>query len=122
MRRLIMAMLLTIFMAPLQASDIPLLSAGIGEEGREAHDDYSLKLVFFEQGGPYVANVRVRIYDQAGNQLIDHLSDGPWLFVDLAAGNYSVHAERQNGEAQGVKFMVDGRGQKLLSLRFTASE
>ena len=122
MKRVLTAVLLSLFMLPSFAAEIPVLSAGIGEEDRQAHDEYSLKLVFFETGGPYVANVRVRIYDQDGGQLLDYLSPAPWLFVGLEAGSYSVRAERENGDAQGASFTLDGEGQRRLSLRFPVLE
>lgn len=101
-----------------QAAEIPILSTGVSEEERGPHSEYSLKLVFFQQDSGYIANVQVHIYDQANQLILDTLSKGPWLFVELDPGSYSVKAKRQNGEEQGAKFTLDGKGQKSLSICF----
>ena len=100
-----------------QAEDVAVKSAGISVEDRQVLDNYSLKLVFFVKGGPYVAQVKVSIKDQNGQEIVNQLSDGPWFYADLTVGKYTVEATRKNGEIQGVQFDI-GQGQKEIALMF----
>ncbi len=92
------------------------LSAGIGMEGREPHPEYSLKLIFASQKGPYVADVDVEIYDNQGNKVVSTHSDGPWLFVALEPGDYRVRALLPSGEATGAEFSVSAGVQSTVNL------
>jgi len=75
-------------------------SGGIGSDEREVLQtfeyQYSLKLVFSLQNGVYMAQVPVVIRDWAGKVLLQATSRGPWLYVRLPAGKYSIEA--WNGE------------------------
>lgn len=97
------------------------LSAGIGVEGREAHPEYALKLVFASQQGPYVADVDVEIYDNQGNKVVSTHSDGPWLFVALEPGDYRVRAMLPDGKATGADFSVGMDGQTTVNLSWPMS-
>jgi hypothetical protein len=78
-------------------SSIGVLSGGVGENarqelGQKAHG-YELKLVFASTpSGSYLAGVPVTIRNQAGTTVVDEVSQGPWMFVDLPSGSYTVKA------------------------------
>lgn len=97
--------LLLFWTIPAQA--IAVKSAGIGVEDRGPDTSYSLKLVFFEKGGPYVANVTVSIRDSDGKEILNRVSAGPWLYVDLPQGDYFVEATRQDGQFQGTSIHIE---------------
>ena len=63
------------------------LSTGLGQNEREAHPEYSLKLMFSIRSGKYLAAVDVDIY-QDGRKIKSIHSSGPWKFRKiLASGN-----------------------------------
>jgi hypothetical protein len=74
-----------------------VLSGGVGENARrelaqQAHG-HELKLVFASTpSGSYLAEVPVTILDQSGRKIVDQVSQGPWMFVDIPSGKYTVKA------------------------------
>ena len=91
------------------------LCVGVGATAREeaANTPHSLKLIYAEPGGHFLADVLTRIVD--GNDLVvlDTACDGPWLMVDLPAGEYEVTATFA-GEEQTVTVSVGSQPQDLL--------
>lgn len=73
---------------------VPFLCVGVGAEQRElaANTPYSLKLMYAEPDGHYLADVTTRITDGSGAVVLYLICGGPWLLVDLPAGNYQVEA------------------------------
>jgi len=54
---------------------------------------YSLAILTAAKGtGAYLANVRIRITDRQSQQVFETVMDGPWLLIDLHAGNYEIQA------------------------------
>jgi hypothetical protein len=91
------------FIAPVRAqlearSDkgVPYLSGGVGLDERDAlrarARDYNLTLSFAEKTGNYLSDVEVVIKDAQGNTALETVSEGPWFFVKLPAGSYTVIA------------------------------
>lgn len=74
--------------------NVPFTCVGAGEDQREQAEasQYSLKLVFAEPGGHFLADVTTRITDGDGNNLLHVVCGGPWLLLDLPAGSYQVDA------------------------------
>lgn len=102
---------------------ISYITGGIGDSEQAAierrADDYSLRLVNTrdQAKAAYVANVKVRIRNQAGKQVLDATTGGPWLLADLPPGNYSLTAEFQD-ESHTREFTVPESGQQRLVLRW----
>jgi len=75
---------------------ISYVSGGIGFDERRALAklgvDYSLKLVFAEKGGAYVAMVEVEVSNTRDKTVFKAVSRGPWLYADLPAGDYRITA------------------------------
>lgn len=65
---------------------------GIDERTRMAaeNSDYNLKLVFANTRGEYLDEVNVWIKDQHGKDIVRSTTDGPWFYVKLPPGKYSV--------------------------------
>jgi hypothetical protein len=81
-----------------------LVSGGVSFEELQAlharRDEYNLWLVTAaKRSGAYLADVRVKISDTERRTVFEGLLDGPWLFIDLAVGRYTVEAGF-NGETQ----------------------
>lgn len=75
----------------------PYVTGGVALGEREALDrrrgEYSLWVATAaKKTGSYLADVRVRITDEAGKVVLDAKLDGPWLLVRLKLGSYKVDA------------------------------
>jgi len=83
-----------------QVGNIRFISAGVGLEERQAtYPPFPLKLVFAEESGAYVTGVSVTILDSDGKMVLEVPKDqvtGPWLFIDLPPGTYTVTGARDN--------------------------
>jgi hypothetical protein len=84
-----------------EENHIRYFSAGVGlDERRAIYPSFSLKCVFASKPKPYLARVSVTIRDQKGKVVLTVPSErvtGPWLFVDLPKGTYSLTATRLDG-------------------------
>lgn len=85
---------------------ITYLTGGIGLDEARAIErkasDYPLTLEFLVKASPraeFTSNVKVRIEDQRGTVVLDTVTNGPFLLVDLPAGKYTVTADR-DGEVK----------------------
>lgn len=99
-----------------------VMSGGVGigarDTLRQRTEDYELKLVFARTpSGDYLADVPVTISDRRGNTVIEAVSDGPWMYVDLPNGTYSVKA-RFNGRTETRQISVTSGSQRTVYLRF----
>ncbi len=104
------------FPSPAPGQQARTLSAGIGKGDRTVRRDFSLKLVFARKQGSFTAGVRVTIFDQDGNRVLETFSEGPWLFVDLPEGNYRVVARPESGGGAAGEVEVTAGRQKALYL------
>lgn len=72
------------------------LTGGIGQDEvqalREASSRYPLAMTFTANTGQYVADVKVTIRGRKGETLLDAVSSGPMMLVDLPPGQYTVTA------------------------------
>lgn len=101
--------------------DARVLSGGVGSGAREELAQqargYELKLVFTSEKGAYLADVPVQVTDGKGNVVVDAVSQGPWMFVDLSPGTYTVKAT-YDGKTESRRVSVAG-GQKTLQFRWS---
>lgn len=102
---------------PLQyQGTVAYLTGGVGQS--EAHamqaaaPGYPLQMEFVEHEAgqnAFLAGVRVSIENSRGREVLGTTTEGPFLFVDLPAGRYTIVAE--NGEAiQERQVAVPGQG------------
>ena len=75
------------------------ISGGIGKDESEAilqaGKAWALMLELSQETGSkaqYISDVHVLIKDKAGNTVLDTTTEGPYLLVNLAPGNYSLNA------------------------------
>lgn len=85
---------------PEMMGDVSYVSGGIGESELEMMQgrakDYSLEFVFVQklkQKEEYLADINVRIQDAHHNVVLETVTEGPYLFLNLPKGRYSVSAE-----------------------------
>ncbi len=83
---------------PQEQNGIAYVSGGIGIDGvnaiKSVQSNYNLRLLFASNGsGQYYAEVKVTIMDQAGNPLLQAVSEGPYFYARVKPGQYKVVAE-----------------------------
>lgn len=86
---------------------VTYLSGGVGEGQaaaiKAAAANYSVMLTFADPSGAYLADVKVMISDQKGKPVLDTVSTGPMLLVDLPPGQYRLNAEyKGNTQSQAM--------------------
>lgn len=88
-------------------SSVPFTCVGASADQREnaANLPHTLKLVFAEPSGHFLADVATQISDANGNVLLHLVCGGPWLLLDLAPGQYQVQASFE-GETKTVSVTV----------------
>lgn len=101
---------------PIQAEEI--WTGGVGVAEREQAPDYNTRIEFFVASGSYLAGIDYSLYDASGRPIAGGQSDGPWVRVQLPAGDYRVEASRPaSGDVQSVHFTV-ADGVTSVGLRF----
>ncbi len=83
-----------------EQQSIRYFSAGLGKEERSlSYPPYSLKLIFVQEGGAYMARIGVDIVSEfilLASIPPEHVQ-GPWLFINLPKGSYIVNATDSSG-------------------------
>jgi len=98
---------LLLFASPTAAEDFKIWSGGVGTDERAAAPNGALKIILSQSNGKYITDCEVAIHDENGETVLKTMAEGPWVIIDLPAGNYSVVARRSNGDIQSTRFSVD---------------
>lgn len=102
--------------APAPRTSAAVISGGVGEESRERlkarEHEFNLKLVFTLIEGNYLADVRVVVRNAAGQVVVEHIADGPFVLARLAPGSYTVTAA-YGGQPQTRTIRVSDRLQTV---------
>jgi formylmethanofuran dehydrogenase subunit E len=113
--------LFTTTAANAETGEVAYRSGGVGHSSQEAmlavQNDYSLKLVFAQEGGAFLAQVEVRISAADGTVVLTTTTDGPWLLVDLPAGEYAVAATYRE-QTEELRVQVPASGLKQVTMRW----
>lgn len=96
---------------------IRYVSGGVGEGERAElnamSDQFNLRLLFAMQGGGnYLADVKVSIMNQGGETVLNATSNGPWFYVKLPLGTYTVKASTLE-QSQEQKVTINARQSHL---------
>jgi hypothetical protein len=68
-----------------------------------------------KKSGAYLADVQVKISDSAGKVLFNAPIPGPWLFIDLPPGRYTVEAaHRGKPQTRSTQIRAGDRHQMIL--------
>jgi len=101
---------------------VPVLSGGVGEGARrqlaEQARGYNLKLVFTFSTGSFLSEVPFQIL-QGGRAIVSETARGPWAFVKLPPGSYTVQATYE-GMTQARKVTVPKAGHRNLPFSWPA--
>lgn len=105
-----------------QRGAIRYFSAGVGLEERTVeYPRFPLKLVFTAGGRSYVAGVSITIRSAEGKTVLivpEEQVAGPWLFVDLPAGDYEVRGVHRAREQRVKTGRLEAGSQKIVQLRW----
>lgn len=105
-----------------KAGAVRYFSTGIGLEERAAkYPPFPLKLIFVAGPKAYLSQVAVTITGAKGAVTLEVPREqvtGPWLYVDLPAGTYTVTASRDGRDQVKGQVTVDKGGAKTLYLRW----
>jgi len=97
---------------------IRYVSGGIGANERDELNalshQFNLRLLFAMQAGNYLADVQVNIMDARGETVFSAKSEGPWFFVQLPPGVYTVDVDAM-GRTQGQTVRIGGGRQSRLN-------
>lgn len=97
---------------------IRYVSGGIGANERAELNalshQFNLRLLFAMQAGNYLADVRVNIINARGETVFSAQSEGPWFFVQLPPGAYTVDVDAL-GRTQGQTVRISGGRQSRLN-------
>ena len=84
----------------------PYMFGGVGSDERDALEErakgFNVKLVFAEKHGAFVSGVALQITTAQGTEIAALKVEGPWFYIQLPPGNYSVKA-RLRGEIKEIK-------------------
>lgn len=98
------------------AGSVSYLSGGISDEEldilKSKYSDFTVHLLMTGPRGAYMSQISVRIMDASGKEVFTAADTGPYLYVALPAGSYSVEATSQSGETKRAKVSASARGGK----------
>ena len=84
----------------------PYLFGGVSSDEREATEErakgHNVKLVFAEKRGAFISGVTLVIATAKGAEIASLTTDGPWFYIQLPPGDYSVKATFK-GETKQIK-------------------
>jgi hypothetical protein len=104
--------------------NVQYFSGGVGIEERMAsYPAYPLKLIFVQGERAFLAEVNISIAESDGNPLIDIPSEnvtGPWLFIQLPSGTYTITAVDSHQRVIKKKVQVGERGTRVVHFRWPA--
>jgi hypothetical protein len=94
----------------------PYLFGGISSDEREAMEErakgYNVKLVFAEKRGAFISGVTLVIATAKGAEIVSLATEGPWFYIQLPPGNYSVKATF-TGETKQIRNLTVPKDKKV---------
>lgn len=107
-----------------EGKDVQYFSAGVGiEERRAVYPQYPLKLILVQGVRAFLAEVNISITKSDGTLLVDIPSEhvmGPWVFINLPTGTYTISATDANQRTIERKVSVEGKTTRVVHFRWPA--
>ena len=107
-----------------EAKDVQYFSAGVGiEERRAVYPQYPLKLILVQGIRAFLAEVNISITKSDGTPLVKIPSEhvmGPWVFINLPSGSYTISATDSNQRTIERKVRVEGTQTRVVHFRWPA--
>lgn len=81
---------------------VSYMCGGVSKGERAAMEadsgDYNLKIILATLEGNYLAKLPVSIQDNEGKEVFELTANGPWVYVKLPDGRYTVKATHDGSE------------------------
>ena len=94
------------------------MTGGVGTDEREIMQswgrDYNVKLAFAEMSGVYLSDVELWI-EEDGREMVHATANGPWFYIDLPPGRYTVKAAYEDKTKQ-IKNLQVAEGHRVTRL------
>ncbi len=107
------------------SGDVSYVTGGVGEEHAQAMEavrkDYPLSMLFVRKDKPrnaYLADIAVTIKNARGKVVLQTTSEGPFLYVKIPAGRYTVSATHE-GNTRTAAVYVTSKGHKHMVFEWT---
>ena len=107
------------------SGDVSYVTGGVGEEHAQAMEavrkDYPLSMLFVRKDKPrnaYLADIAVTIKNARGKVVLQTTSEGPFLYVKIPAGRYTVSATHE-GNTRTAAVYVASKGHKHMVFEWT---
>ncbi len=100
--------------ATVTAQNHVIWSGGIGADERAEAPNEGTRLVFALQSGAFLSRVQVSITNSQGEEVVNTVTNGPWLVLDLPDGQYSVVASLENRDSITGSFTVGGQQREFI--------
>ena len=120
-RRSLLTITLALLPGAVIAQDFVVWHGGISEEERQLAPESGTRFVFFVSGGNFLSDVKVIVTDSSGAEVVNVTTDGPWLYLNLPTGTYSVEAIRSNGDTQSLKIEIGTNPNQEFGFMFPGS-
>jgi hypothetical protein len=102
---------------------VKYVTGGVGFDERKELDalskQFNLKLTLALANGEYLGDSKVHITNAAGATALDAETDGPYFYVHLKPGKYTVKIDR-DGHVLERTVQVPGSGQQQLTFSWKA--
>jgi hypothetical protein len=100
---------------------VTFVSGGVGDDSAERMaalgKEFNLKLLFAAKDGHYLGEIAVTIIDAGNRKILDTVSEGPFLFAQIAPGKYQITANYA-GAAQTRSTTIAATGRRELIFRW----
>jgi hypothetical protein len=97
------------------------VTGGVGQQERQAikamADDFNVNLLFSSTEGHFFGSAKVLVQDAAGSTVMNSQAKGPYFYLDLAAGAYTVTATMFE-QPQQKNLTVSETGRHELTFRW----
>ena len=92
------------------------MTGGVGADEREVMESldapFNLKLVFAGRSGNFLSEVKLSIIDGPGHNVEEAISNGPWFYIKLPPGIYTVVATFNN-DTKKIKNLDLSRNERV---------
>lgn len=108
-----------------EAAGVRDISGGVGEESQARlaaqAAQFNVRVIFALKAGNYLSGVDASVWDGSGKQVFSTVTEGPWLYAQLAPGSYVMRAAL-GGQTQEQKLVVPAQGSRQLVFRWDREE
>ena len=102
------------------------MTGGVGSDEREVMErldiPFNLKLIFAEGSGNFLSDVKLSILDEPGHNVAEATSNGPWFYIKLPPGFYTVVATFNNDSKRIKNLDLSKRERVTRFLHWTLAE